>query len=74
MKLTYDPSVDAAYIMFEENACEEVTQRLSEDIAVNYARDGRIVGFEILSAREHLFQSTQEPAVELENLKVAKSA
>ncbi|MFH0800591.1 MAG: DUF2283 domain-containing protein [Pseudomonadota bacterium] len=71
MKLSYDPSVDAAYIRFEEGKFEVTTQRLSEDIAVNYSADGRIVGIEILSASEHLFKNKKEPVVELENLKVA---
>ncbi len=71
MKLTYDAKVDAAYIRFEEADFEVTSQRLTEDISVNYAPDGRIVGIEVLSAREHLFQNKGEPVVELENLKVA---
>jgi len=71
MKLTYDPNVDAAYIIFEEGKFEITTQRLSEDVAVNYAPDGRIVGVEVLSAREHLFKNSKEPVIKLENLKAA---
>lgn len=71
MRLTYDPSVDAAYIIFEEGKFEVTTQRLTEDIAINYSPKGEIVGIEILSATEHLFKNTKEPTVKLENLKIA---
>ena len=47
------------------------TQRLTEDIAINYSKDGKVVGIEILSAREHLFKDKSKPVIELENLKVA---
>lgn len=71
MKIIYDPNVDAAYIVFEEGGHEVMTQRLTEDIAVNYSKDGKVVGIEILSASEHLFKDKTEPEIELENLKVA---
>ncbi len=48
MKITYDPEVDALYIRFVDEPSQVTTQRLSEDVAVNYAPDGRIVGMEIL--------------------------
>lgn len=68
MKLSYDPKVDAAYIRLEEGKFEVTTQQLSEDVAVNYAPDGRIVGIEILSASKHLFGNKQQPKVILENI------
>lgn len=71
MKVTYDPNVDAAYIVFEEGNHEVTTQRLTEDIAINYSKDGKVVGIEILSASEHLFKDRSMPVIELENLKVA---
>lgn len=71
MKLSYDSKTDAAYIRFLEGKFEVTTQRLSEDIAVNYAPDGRIVGVEILSAGEYLAKKNGKPVVELENLQIA---
>ena len=52
MKLSYDSKVDAAYIRLEEGSFEVTTHELSEDVIVNYAPDGRIVGIEILKASE----------------------
>lgn len=68
MKLSYDPEVDAAYIHLEEGDFEVVTHQLSDDISMNCASDGRIVGIEILSASEHLFNK-KTPQVTLENIK-----
>jgi uncharacterized protein YuzE len=69
MLIEYDPQVDALYIRLVEGSVQVTTQRLSEDIAVNYAPDGSIVGFEILDASEHVGSLTQEPQVTVQNLK-----
>lgn len=66
LKLIYDEEVDAAYIEFEE-AKEVITQRLTEDIAINYS-GGRVVGIEILSAKEYLFKNSDFKKVILKNL------
>ena len=68
MKLSYDPKVDAAYIRLEEGPFEVTTHELSEDVAINYAPDGRVVGIEILSASKHLFGNKKSPQVSLENI------
>ncbi len=68
MKLSYDAEVDAAYIRLEEGSFEVTTHQLSEDVAVNFAPDGRVIGIEILSASKHLFQS-KRPEVLLENIR-----
>ena len=67
MKITYDPQVDALYIRLIDGAHEVTTQRLSEEVAVNYAPDGRIVGIEILDASTSVFP-TQERTVTVHNL------
>lgn len=36
MKISYDPKVDALYVRFTDKVTQVTTQRLSEDIAVNY--------------------------------------
>ncbi len=69
MKLSYDKEVDAAYIRLEEGVFEVTTHQLSEDVAVNFAPDGRVVGMEILSASKHLFNN-HRPEVVLENIQV----
>jgi uncharacterized protein YuzE len=68
MKLSYDPKVDAAYIRLEEGQFEVTTHELSEDIVINYAPDGRVVGIEILSASKHLFGNKKPAQVILENI------
>jgi uncharacterized protein YuzE len=67
MKITYDPQVDALYIRLLDGAFEVTTHRLSEDVAVNYAPDGRIVGIEVLDASTSVF-ATQERTVAIHNL------
>jgi len=70
MKISYDPQVDAAYIRFKEGKFEVITQRLSEEIAINYAPNGSVVGIEILDASKYLFKH-KRPQIELENLQPA---
>lgn len=70
MKITYDPKVDAAYIRFKSGKFEVTTQRLTEDVAVNYAPDGSIIGIEVLDASRYLVKH-HRPQVELENLQPA---
>ncbi|MBC7232864.1 MAG: DUF2283 domain-containing protein [Chloroflexi bacterium] len=68
MKITYDPQVDALYIRFIDEPVQVTTQRLSEDVAINYAPDGRIVGIEILDASEYVFRPGAERKIILQNL------
>lgn len=70
MKITYDPEVDALYVRFIDKAVQVTTQRLTEDIAVNYGPKGEVVGVEVLSAHEHLRFSGRKPRVEAENLTI----
>ncbi len=68
MKITFDPQVDALYIRFLDDPFQETTLRLSEDVAVNYAPDGRVVGIEVLDASEYAFKPGSERKVVLSNL------
>lgn len=52
MRIAYDRQVDALYIRFMDEPAQVTTQRLSEEVAVNHAPDGRIVGIEILDASD----------------------
>jgi uncharacterized protein YuzE len=72
MRITYDPQVDALYIRFVDEPVEVITHRLSEDVAVNYAPDGRIVGIEILDASEYVFPSVQERRIWVHNLELRR--
>lgn len=68
MDITYDSQVDALYIRFVDKPVEVTTQRLTEDVAVNYAPDGRIVGVEILDASEYVFRPGAERKIMVRNL------
>ena len=68
MKITYDPQVDALYIRFLDEPVQVTTQCLSEDVAVNYAPDGRIVGIEVLDVSEYIFGFGAERKIVVHNL------
>ena len=70
MKISYDPAVNAAYIRLKEGRFEVTTHRLTEDVAVNFAPDGSVVGIEVLDASKYLLKH-RRPQVELENLRAA---
>ena len=70
MKISYDPTVNAAYIRLKEGRFEVTTHRLTEDVAVNFAPDGSVVGIEVLDASKYLLKH-RHPQVELENLSAA---
>jgi len=67
MKISYDPKVDAAYIRLKSGRFQVTTQRLTEDVAVNYAPDGSVAGIEVLDASKYLLKH-RRAEVELENL------
>jgi len=71
MKISYDETVDALYIRFVDEPRQVITQRLTEDIAINYGPDGEVVGIEVLSACEHVFKKEDGLKVVLENLQAA---
>ena len=48
MKISYDSEVDALSIVFRDTTV--TTKPLGEGIAVEYDRDGRLVGIEVLDA------------------------
>ena len=48
MRITYDPTVDALYIRFEE--AKVTTKQLAEGIAADYNAQGKLAGIEILDA------------------------
>ncbi len=70
MKISYDPEVDAAYFRFLEGDFECTTVRVSEDVAVNIAPGGKVVGIEVLDASENLEIMPEAPNIQLENLNV----
>ena len=70
MKISYDPEVDALYIRLLEGTYECRTVRLNEEIALNIGPDEKLVGIEILDAKQVL-GGGHLPSVILENISVA---
>jgi len=68
VRVIYDTEVDALYIRLSDEPAEVTTQRLSEEVAINYAPNGRIVGIEILDASEYISGLKTERKIALENL------
>ena len=71
MRIRYDPTVDAAYIYFQEGKAQVTTVRLTEDIAVDFGPNEEIFGIEILSASQHLGLKPEAPSITLENIEAA---
>jgi uncharacterized protein YuzE len=63
--------VDALYVRFTNKPVQVTTQRLTEDIAVNYGPKGEVVGIEVLDAHHYLEFSGRKPKIEAENLIIA---
>ena len=71
MKIKYDSLADVLYIEFKD--CTVTTQRISEDVAIDYDTDGRVAGIEILSASKLAFSNKGKLSIDFENL-LAKQA
>jgi uncharacterized protein YuzE len=61
MKIIYDPRYNIAYIKMREKIVEVETLRISDEINIDIAPDGRIYGIELLNANEQLeFEKKKE--------------
>jgi uncharacterized protein YuzE len=70
MRVEYDRTVDAAYVLLKEIAAGEVVRTYSCDpheagaeINLDFDSAGRLVGFEVLGASRHLPQGLLQTAV-----------
>lgn len=70
MKISYDSEIDALYIRFFEGKHECRTVRLNEEVALNIGLGEKLVGIEILDAKEVL-GAGKMPTVTLEGLEPA---
>jgi len=70
MKISYDAEIDALYIRLLEGKHECRSVRLSDEVALNIGAGEKLVGIEILDAKEVL-GSGKMPAVMLEGLESA---
>lgn len=70
MKISYDSEIDALYIRLIEGKHEYRTVRLNEEIALNIGKGKKLVGIEILDAKEVL-GAGKLPSVVLEGITVS---
>lgn len=66
MRITYDSQVDALYIRFIETTV--TTEHVAEGVALDYDRDGRLAGIEILDAVKRFGTKDVFKKVTLEDL------
>ncbi len=71
MRISYDPEVDALYIRLIEGPHGCRTVRLNDEVALNVGADERLVGIEILDAKEVL-GGGKPPQLVVENLPLAR--
>ena len=67
MKISYDKETDALYIRLIEGRHECRTVRLNDEIALNIGKGEKLVGIEILDAKQ-VVGSGELPALVVENL------
>ncbi|MCX7046863.1 MAG: DUF2283 domain-containing protein [Candidatus Sumerlaeota bacterium] len=67
MRISYDAEVDALYIRLIEGRHECRTLRLTDDVALNIGEGEKLVGVEILDAKQILGDG-KAPSVVLENV------
>ena len=72
MQISYDSEIDALYIRFVEGQHECRTLRLNEEVALNIGAGEKLVGIEILDAKEVLGPGKM-PLVTLEGVESASS-
>jgi YD repeat-containing protein len=70
MRITYDPTVDALYIRFEEGTV--TTKHLAEGIAADYDARGRLAGIEIIDAIKRFGDPSTLKRVTLEEIGLSR--
>ena len=53
MKITYDKSVDAMYIKLNEKLKYKTSKKISDDVLIDYSKDGEVIGIEVLTASKN---------------------
>jgi len=65
MKITLDKEADAAYIYFKEISAGEVTNTISlnESVNIDFDKEGKTIGIEIIDASKNLPLNTLKSAI-----------
>ena len=59
MRITYDHRYNIAYIRLQKKLAEVETIRISDELNVDMAPDGKVYGIELLNAKAQLFSEDQ---------------
>ncbi len=54
MELSYDPTYNIAYIKFRPKTEEVETIKISDELMIDIAPDGKVYGIELLNANDQL--------------------
>ncbi len=71
MNITYDKKVDAMYIRLNEKLVYESSKKISEDINVDYSKDGQVIGIEVLSASKNTILPIKATTIPIEFTPIA---
>ncbi len=64
MKIRYDPEADAMYIKINESKVEK-TKKIDKNTLIDYDKQGKVIGFELLSVKENNPNLLKELQVEM---------
>jgi uncharacterized protein YuzE len=67
VRITYDREADALYIQLLPGEHECRVERLTDDVALDFAAGETLVGIEVLGA-SRLFEHPDAPAIELKDV------
>lgn len=54
MKIYYNDKTDLLYLRFEEKKQDVINKRVSDDVVLDFGKNKKILGIEILEASKHL--------------------
>lgn len=53
MKITYDKKTDAMYIKLNDKATYHNSRKITDDVLIDYSKNGKVVGVEVLAASKN---------------------
>ena len=73
MKITYDKKVDAMYIKLNDKRPYHITKKVTDNVLVDYSKDGKVVGLEVLDASRNVVLPTKKENVRSVLIKLTMS-
>ncbi len=66
MKISYDTKTDAMYIRLKDKAAYHNTRKITDDVLIDYTKDGKVVGVEVLAASKNTVLPKLEEKITLQ--------